>query len=361
MKAENLRLRGELDAANETIADQALVARTSAAQLLLMEAAVETVPVGVVIAEAPTGNIISGNSRTEEMLRHPVLHSDDVDSYGEWISFHADGRQVASHEYPLSRIIRDGEDHSVIDVHYQRGDGTRFWCRIIGRAIHEEDGTLVGAAVALIDIDAERRLHAEQQLLIGELNHRVKNAFAVMKSIVRQSLQKTDVPQTLTDTIDQRLQAYSLAHDRLMQGHWDRASILDVTDEILGRHGADDRITMSGPDFIFPARQALSFSMAFYELMTNAFKHGALSDPAGKVHLGWTISNDDEPRVHFIWRERGGPPAVQPVVKGFGTFLIDRAFSMDMAGTVTMRFEKRGFTWELVAPLPADTSGQTPG
>ena len=142
-----------------------------AEQLKLFEAMMETVPVGVVVTDAE-GQILRGNTILEEMVRHPIFHSRDAEAYGEWVSFHEDGRRVESLEYPLAKVIREGTDHSELTVHYQRGDGSRFWMRIIGKAIRNEQGELLGAAVACVDVDEEHRLREAQNVLIAELNHR---------------------------------------------------------------------------------------------------------------------------------------------------------------------------------------------
>lgn len=122
---------------------------------------VDTVPVGLVMAEFPWGRIVGGNRQVEEMLRHPVLHSPDIDSYGEWVAFHPDGRRVESHEYPLARMMLGGEENPSIEVHYQRGDGTRAWMRIMGRPVRNGAGDVVGGVVALLDVDGERRAREE--------------------------------------------------------------------------------------------------------------------------------------------------------------------------------------------------------
>lgn len=121
---------------------------------------IETVPVGLVLAELPSGKIMGGNKYVEEMLRHPVLYSPDVDSYDEWVSYHADGTRVNGHEYPLARMMRDGEETPSIDVHYQRGDGTRAWTRILGRPVKDHLGKITGGVVALIDIDEQEKSRA---------------------------------------------------------------------------------------------------------------------------------------------------------------------------------------------------------
>lgn len=315
-----------------------------------LEAVLETVPVGVVLADNE-GRIFHGNSLVEELVRHPVLHSDDVDSYGEWVSFHEDGRRVESHEYPLSRVIRDGEERSEVDVHYQRGDGARFWLRIIGRPILGSEGQRIGASVALINIDRERQLQNGQQILIGELNHRVKNAFSVVKAIVNQSLRSLTVDETLRSTIDERLDAYARAHSKLIGTEWDKAPVGEVISDIVTRT-APGRIACEGPEVSLPSRQALALSMATYELSTNAIKYGSLSDPDGTVSVRWSVDETaTPPQLRIEWLERGGPSPVTPTTKGFGAFIIDRAMTMETSGEVDLAYPGEGFEWRLTMPV----------
>lgn len=355
VNAEITRLRNELEQSREGRLAEAIKARKLSQRLRQIEAALDLVPVGVVLADS-NGAIFAGNSRVEDMVRHPVLRSEDVDSYGEWISFHEDGRRVQSHEYPLSRVIRDGEDEATIDVHYQRGDGSRFWMRILGRPVNDEDGNRTGAAVALIDIDEERRLADQQKVLIGELNHRVKNAFTVVKSIVSQSLRKGNVPLGLRQTIDERLDAYSKAHAKLVSSTWDHALIgalaKDVVEPIAG-----ERARIEGPVVDLPSRQALALSMAFYELATNALKHGSLSVSDGRVDLLWAVEMDgDHRRLTVDWTEKDGPPATDPAEKGFGSFIIGRALAMETGGEVETDYLTHGFRWRLAMPLENESN-----
>jgi PAS domain S-box-containing protein len=125
-----------------------------------LRAIIETVPVGIVIAEAPSGRIVEGNPQVERIFRHPVLPSPDITSYKAWVAFHPDGRQVEGPEYPLSRAITKGET-STDEYLYQRGDGRRAWVRITGAPIRDEEGSVTGGVVAIVDIDQEKRREAE--------------------------------------------------------------------------------------------------------------------------------------------------------------------------------------------------------
>lgn len=335
-------LEAELEAARE--------------RLRFIEVGLEMAPIGVVLADN-NGRIFYGNSRVEELVRHPVLMSESFDSYVEWVSFHADGRQVEGREYPLARVLVDGESVARLDVHYQRGDGSRLWLRIVGRPVYDAAGERIGASVALIDIDAEKQLQETQRLLIGELNHRVKNAFAVVAAVVSQSLRRANVEREVRQSIEERLNAFSLAHSALMSSNWGDAMFVGVARDILERM-APGRYSLNGPDVALPARHALSLSMAFYELATNALKYGALSTMDGKVDLSWSITRNEEgPRLQVDWRELGGPSVVASERKGFGSFVIERAIAMDTGGRVGLDFNPDGIHWHLDMPVATLSSG----
>lgn len=330
----------------------AVMATVASKRLGQFEAMLAIVPVGVVLTDK-TGRITLGNAAVETMLLHPVIYSEDVDGYAAWVSFHDDGRQVESHEYPLARIIAGGETNAALDVHYQRGDGSLFWMRIIGHAILDTSGQMIGAVVALVDVDTEYDLDRQQKVLIGELNHRVKNAFSVVKSIVSQSLRKDAIPMGVRKTIDERLNAYADAHAKLVGSDWDHANLTDMVQDIVGKMAAD-KVNFAGPDVSLPSRQALAISMALYELTANAMKHGALSSPEGTIDLVWRTGDSADCRTLSVdWVERNGPPAVIPTELGFGSFIIDRALAAETDGDVEMAYTENGFKWRLTMPLDA--------
>jgi two-component system sensor kinase FixL len=188
----------------QKIAEQVLAARE--AQLRTI---VETVPVGLVIAELPSGRVVGGNSYVEHLLRHPVHFSKDIHSYDEWVSFHADGTRVKSCEYPIARMVMEGEENPSIDVNYRRGDGTFSWTRIVGRPVRNTAGELSGGVVALVDIDAERksRDHAAEQLesMRAQLVHASRvSAMGTMASTIAHEINQplTAVASCLRGTIN---------------------------------------------------------------------------------------------------------------------------------------------------------------
>ncbi len=117
----------------------------------------ETVPVGLVLAELPSGRILGGNGQAERLLGHRLFASPDLQSYDDYAAFHADGRRVQWHEYPLARMALHGEESPMLEVQYQHGDGRRAWMRILGRIIRDADGVPTGGVIAMVDVDRERR------------------------------------------------------------------------------------------------------------------------------------------------------------------------------------------------------------
>lgn len=346
------QLPNALDATSDSFAPLADATR----RMRMLEAMIETVPVGVVVAEAPSGRIILGNRQMEALVGHPIIHSSSIDAYADWVAYHADERRVQPHEWPVARIIRDGLSEAELDVLYQCGDGTRRWMRVFARPVMDGDGALIGSAVAMINIDDERRAHSQQQVVIGELNHRAKNMIAVIKSIVGQTLRREQVSSTVIDKVSDRLDAYARAHAQLtaLAGH--SATVEDIAAETLRVHIDEGRIKVRGPHCLLPERTAMALSMAFHELATNAMKHGSLAAPGGTVQLDWSVEDGGGDRnVSMCWQEQGGPAIAPPATdapKGFGSIVIDRALTMQARGKVTISYPPIGLRWTFTAPLP---------
>ncbi|HEY1015194.1 MAG TPA: PAS domain S-box protein, partial [Herpetosiphonaceae bacterium] len=140
--------------------------RQSEAQL---RAIFDTLPVGIVFAEVPSGKITGGNARVEQILGHPVLPSPSADEYGEWIAYYADGRLVPVEDYPLYVAVTTGAV-TEREFHYQRGDGRRAWIRVIGGPVLDEAGAIAGAVITIIDIDREKQAEAQ----LNQLNQRLE-------------------------------------------------------------------------------------------------------------------------------------------------------------------------------------------
>jgi PAS domain S-box-containing protein len=143
-----------------------------------LQTILDTVPVGIVIAEAPSGRIIGGNPQVERIFGHPVLPSDTLENYREWIGYHPDGRRVEGSEYPLARALMGKEERPELEVLYQRGDGQKTWIRLIAAPVRDETGRIVAGVVACLDIDREKRAETALRELNGTLEQRIAQAIS---------------------------------------------------------------------------------------------------------------------------------------------------------------------------------------
>ncbi|MCJ2033017.1 PAS domain S-box protein [Methylobacterium sp. J-068] len=313
----------------------------------------ETVPVGILFAEAPSGRIVGGNVRIEEILGHPVLPSPNVAAYGEWKSFHADGEPVCPDEYPLARVIAEGMDRAQLQVRYRRPDGTDTWIDIVAAAIRGADGRLSGAVAAVSDIDARRRAEEERDLLNHELSHRMKNLLAMVQAIAANTLRGATDVEAAKDVLADRLITLGKAHDLLLGGAAERAAIEPV---VRGGVGLQDdgggRVDYRGPPVEIGGRAALALALMMHELATNAAKYGALSTPGGRVDVEWTLTGADaDPVLTISWRERDGPPVLPPSRKGFGSRLIERGLVNAVDGRISLTYPPEGVRCVVEAPL----------
>jgi PAS domain S-box-containing protein len=204
------------------------------------------------------------------------------------------------------------------------------------------------------EIAQRTRAEQHQQLLINELNHRVKNTLAIVQSLAIQSFKNRDNLDDARASFDARLGALSAAHGLLTRANWEQASLADTLRlTVEATTGANlERVDFCGPDLLLPPQTILSIAMAVHELCTNAIKYGSLSNQDGKVRLTWQV--DDEGERHLLrisWIEVDGPPVAAPKHRGFGTRLIERGLSGELGGTARLEFLAEGVTCLIEAPV----------
>lgn len=248
-------------------------------------------------------------------------------------------------------------------------DRARHWMRI-DCAVTERDETGAPARVSGVTVDvtaarrADERLRAEveqrklseerQQMLVHELNHRVKNMLATVQSVARQSLGAPELRGPARD-FEERLMALAWAYEILTREHWAGASLREVIQRTLAPHvdRTANRVALDGPELWLTPNRALSLSLALHELATNAVKYGALSSAAGRVGVRWRVEQDADGRtLELEWRESDGPAVSPPQRRGFGSRLIERSLSREWRGEVKLEFEPTGLVCRVVGHLP---------
>ena len=205
------------------------------------------------------------------------------------------------------------------------------------------------ADVLALEVEHRRRIERHQNLLLDELNHRVKNTLATVQAIAMQTLKGADA--AARDTFVGRLFALSNQHDLLTLDNWEGASLEGVVRRALRPWRDEERIRViiEGPPVHLEPKRALALGMAFHELATNAARHGALSCADGAVQVRWTV--DPAGKVYLRWEEQGGPPVAAPAHRGFGLRLIEHGLAREISGKVSLAFAPQGLVCEWTMPL----------
>jgi two-component sensor histidine kinase len=225
------------------------------------------------------------------------------------------------------------------------------------RLLLEQAGIDAKALLAQAGIDAKQREAADklQKLILEELHHRIKNTLATVSAIASQSLRTAPSMEHGRHAIEGRLAALGRAHDLLMQGSWANASLVATVrgaTEAYDSKGAG-YFTIDGPDVAITSGAVIALAMTFNELCTNTTKFGALSVPAGRIDISWTI-DDETQRLRLIWAEKGGPPVQAPTRRSFGTRMMG-SLGQQLNGQVDLAYLSTGFVYSLDVPLSSLT------
>jgi PAS domain S-box-containing protein len=312
----------------------------------------DALPTGIVLAEAPSGRIIEGNQSIEMILRHPVLYSRDTEAYREWVAFHEDGRQVQGHEYPLARALAGKEVRPELECRYLRPDGTFIWIKIVGSALCDDSGKVIGAVVSVTDIDDLKRAEEQHRLMSLELHHRVNNALSMVQAIANLSARAANDVDSFRSSFSGRVHSLSRTQLLLSKNSWEHIALSDLVDSELELKQNKERFVLSGKPVSLRSQVALAFGLALHELKSNAEKFGALSCASGVVTLSWHCEAADGRQKLFLdWREIGGPPAMEPGSGGLGLYLLRSALAQQLEGSIDLEFGQEGLRARIVATL----------
>lgn len=228
-------------------------------------------------------------------------------------------------------------------------------------AFRFEDEAVLKVGVIFLDV-SQRKDHEEQQeLLLKEMDHRVKNLFAIVGGMVTLSARSAATPRELAQTVQGRLGALASAHQLIRPGHSAASATKQATtlEELVrkvlspyvdpARTGDSIRTEIDGPEIAVGAEAATNVALVVHELATNAAKYGALSVPGGRVHISWAVAKG---RLALSWAEKGGPVITGPPEReGFGSVLARKSVSGGLRGDLTFHWNPDG----LVVLVSAET------
>lgn len=236
-----------------------------------------------------------------------------------------------------------------------RTDGEVRWVYVRAQAFGDSDRPARVYGISM-DITERKEREAHIRFLMSEVSHRSKNLLAVVQAIASQTARSTRSPLDFAKDFGARLKSLAASLDLLVRQEWRGVSVKELVQSQLGHYGERDvmRVGMSGPDVLLSPLAAQYLGMALHELSTNAGKYGALSTPAGRVHIEWRVTGArGAERFHMSWAETGGPPATPPKSKGFGHLVVERMVAEALQGSVSLQFRAPGLRWTLDADAAA--------
>jgi len=247
-------------------------------------------------------------------------------------------------------------ENRVVEVEngFETAQGTRWtlW-RNVGIRFDEE-GRWLEAQSSGYDITDRKLLEEQRELLIGELNHRVRNTLMVVQGIAQQTFKGTEMPVERLGAFNARLYALSTAHSALSRSNWGGADLADLVGQALSACGGDlARIDILGPHLMLPPGAVVSLVLVLHELATNAIKYGALANDEGRIALEWqvTVGENQPATVELVWTERAGAPVRVPERTGFGTRLITTSVRHQLGGEVSLDYAVEGLCCRIAFPL----------
>ncbi len=287
-----------------------------------------------------------------EMNRLLGFAPGETPSSDEIRSRYAPGQREKLRRIAAEALAR-GHCHAETELEVVLPDGKRRWLLVRAEMKDIENGSPARAVGVALDITDRKQAEEHQQLLINELNHRVKNTLSTVQSIATQSLRNAKTAEAAREAVEGRLFALSRAHDVLTRESWDGAFLREVVQQAIEpfQSRGGERFRVSGPDIRLPPRIALAIAMAIQELGTNAVKYGALSNATGCIAITWSILNESGPHLRMTWEEAEGPKVSVPTKRGFGTRLIERSLAQELNGSVGIDFAPAGVVCTVNAPL----------
>jgi PAS domain S-box-containing protein len=313
--------------------------------------AVEAAPSGMILADGG-GRIVLVNADAEKLFGYS---RDEL--VGQRIEMLVPERFRGNHpglraEYadrPTARPMGAGRDLFAL-----RKDGSEVPVEIGLSPIKTNEGLMILSAI--VDISERKRAETQRELLLAELNHRVKNTLATVQGIAAQTFRGNETDPRIRERFEARLVALSNAQSILTQENWEGADLRHLIARALRPLASPERLQLEGPPIRLSPKAAVTIAMAMHELGTNAVKYGALSNETGRVAVRWSVNGSAPAAFNLEWKESGGPPVSAPQRRGFGSRLIERNLAHDLDGQARIDFCPDGLLCTIASRLESVAS-----
>ncbi|HEX4892712.1 MAG TPA: PAS domain S-box protein, partial [Hyphomicrobiaceae bacterium] len=297
----------------------------------------------------PDGHLITWNRGAEDLLGYKP---DEVRGMDIRRFLDSQGTGLVD---AMIAAARRGESFRVETVAHSAG-GNPVEVAVRSTPITDADTRLSAVSVVAFEITERRKAERQRELLLRELDHRLKNVFATISSMIGLSARTASNVESYADGLRERIYALSAVHNLVRGTGLESAASFHDLAQAISIGSFEKQVDAHGPDIKLSAAAAIAFGMILNELLTNAIKYGALSRPEGRVEIDW-VEAGDEFRVH--WRETGGPPPAHARENGFGSLMIKQNIAA-LEGQVQCEWQPVGLFVTLTCPRSSLSEPESP-
>jgi PAS domain S-box-containing protein len=259
---------------------------------------------------------------------------------------------LRSEEADIIRRIRANERVESYETIRQRKDGTTIFVSLTVSPIRNARGEVIGASKIARDISDAKEAERRIRVLLREINHRVKNQYAVILSLIRETGIGSVSIDEFQAKVRTRIASLAASHDLLVRSEWSGSTLAELVREQLAPFGHEELVTVAGPLITVAPNAVQNLGMAFHELGTNSAKYGVLAGQRGSITISWSMTPHPAPEFQLTWDERFDQPIADHVHPGtgFGTVVLERVAPLSLDGKATSVRTPTRITWTLVAP-----------
>jgi len=295
------------------------------------------------LANASYVQLIGNRDLVGKTIRQVLPELEGQQYFGLLDQVYASGEPYVGKRLPVA--IQSGPD----------GSFDRRFVDFVYQPIFGADGAVSGIFVEGSDVTDHVRAEEQQQLLIRELHHRVKNTLATVQALLGSTARSALSIEEFHEAFAGRLVALGKTHSMLTDNEHQLVSVAELLQlELQPYDGAEKRIRIDGPEVKLPVQIAVPVGMGFHELTTNAAKYGALSNEGGTLSVVWRIEGEPEkPVLNIAWTEQGGPTVKPPTREGFGSRLLSKVLTAQAHAKVAIDYDPAGLRATIALPVEA--------
>ncbi|CAG1014681.1 Blue-light-activated histidine kinase 1 [Rhizobiaceae bacterium] len=309
-----------------------------------------------IVSKNLNGTIISWNPAAERLFGYTA-----ADAVGMPVTRLIPDDRLAEERIIIDRISR-GEPVERYETLRRRKDGSLVPVELSVSPMKNAEGEVFGASKIARDITARKESEHRIRLLMREVNHRVKNQYAVILSMIRETGRRLRDPKEFERQIRERIMALSASHDLLVTDDWKGTTIFELVLAQLRPFNDEGRVSISGPAIKLRPSAVQYLGIALHELAANSVVYGVLAHNEGRIAVEWSVDPDDSGNeiLTLTWTEEGGPQPLSGSGAGFGTVVLERIAPQAMGGIGSFELGAGGVTWTLTAPMDQIAATYTP-